>query len=143
MASIFVLVLVVLPLITHDAVPGITFDEFVHNRKFLLLFGLLLVYAFAYPLIAFVRVKRHLNGTYASNRSFIEKAFETLQYIKTEETPDKTVYRKISKITRFFQWYEDAVIIYTNENPIIISGLRKAVVRIDRLIDQYLIRASE
>jgi hypothetical protein len=36
-----------------------------------------------------------------------EKAFEALQYIKTEETQTRIVYRKKSAFVRFLQWYED------------------------------------
>jgi hypothetical protein len=143
MVIIFVVVLFIFPLISNGIAPRITFDELINNQKFILFSGFLIAYALVYPLVAFVKVRRHLNGTFADNRSIFEKAFETLQYMKTEETPEKIVYRRKSQFTRFLQWYEDSVVVHTKENPVIISGLRKGVVRIDRLIDQFLIKASE
>ncbi len=143
MVVIFFLVLYVLPLITGGKTPKVTFTEIMLNRKFVILLAVLLAYSFVYPLIAFTSIKRHLNGSFAENRDVFEKAFETLQYIKTEETPEKIAYRRKSQFARFVQWYEDSVVIFPNENPVIISGMRKAVTRIDRLIDQFLIRASQ
>jgi len=143
MVIIFIIVLVIVPLLSNGRLPTVSFNELMHNQKFVLLFGLLFVYALAYPQIAFVKIKRHLNGTYADNRHIVEKAFEALQYIKTEDSPDKIVYRRKSRFSRFLQWYEDGIVIEPAQNPVIISGLRKTVTRIDRMIDQFLIRDSE
>lgn len=143
LAVIFILVLVIYPLLSHGTAPRITFREILQNQKFVLFLCFLLAYALIYPFVAFTKVKRHLNSSFDNNRNVFEKAFETLNYIKTEDTPDKIVYRRKSQFIRFVQWYEDSVTVYPNENPVIISGMRKAVTRIDRLIDQYLIRASE
>ena len=143
MVIIFFIVLYVFPLITGGITPKVTFTEIMRNQKFVILMAVLLAYSFVYPLIAFTNLKRHLNGSFAENRDVFEKAFDTLQYIKTEETPEKIVYRRKSQFARFVQWYEDSVVIFPNENPVIISGMRKAVTRIDRLIDQFLIKASQ
>jgi hypothetical protein len=143
LAAIFALVLVLFPMISGGKAPSLSLSDFIHNQRFTLFFGLVLAYAFVYPLIAFVKIKRHLNGTFTDNRVVFEKAFETLQYIKTEETTDKIIYRRKSKFARFAQWYEDSIVIDTAENPVIISGMRKAVTRIDRIIDHLLIKASE
>jgi len=142
LAIIFVLVLVVYPLIVGQK-PTISWNDILHNQRITVLFAFLLVYSLAYPFIAFVTVKRHLNGTFAENRELFDKAFDTFQYIKTVETPDKIVYRRKSKFIRFIQWYEDSIVIIPTENPVIISGMRKAVIRIDKLMDQLLIKASE
>jgi hypothetical protein len=143
LSVIFFLVLVIYPLIAQGTAPKITFRQIIQNQRFIIFFGFLLAYTLVYPLVAFVKVKRHLNGTFQDNRYVFEKAFETLRYIKTEDTPDKIVYRKKSQLTRFAQWYEDGITIHPNENPVTIEGMRKPVTRIDRLIDQYLIRISE
>jgi hypothetical protein len=143
LAFIFILVLFILPMISKGKMPSISFNELLNNQKFVLFFGFLLAYSLIYPAVAFTKVKRHLNGSFNENRAIFEKVFETLQYIKTDETPERTVYRRKSQFSRFIQWYEDGIVIHTNENPVIISGLRKSVVRIDRMVDQLLIKASE
>jgi Na+(H+)/acetate symporter ActP len=142
LAVIFVLVLVVFPLITGQK-PGITWNDVLRDQRMLMFLGLILAYALIYPLIAYTKVKRHLNGTFNDSREVFEKAFETLQYIKTLDTPEKIVYRKKSHFTRFVQWYEDSIVILPTENPVIMSGMRKSVTRIDRIIDHLLMKASE
>jgi hypothetical protein len=143
LAAIIALAMVVFPLLSGGKMQSLKWNELIQNQRSSTLLMFFLAYAFVYPLIAYVKVKRHLNGTFADNREVFERVFETLQYIKTAESADKIVYRRKSKFARFAQWYEDSVVIDITQNPVIISGLRKGVARIDRMIDQLLIRASE
>jgi hypothetical protein len=140
---IFVLVLGIFPLISHGKPLIQSMHELLQNSRFTLMFGLLIAYGMAYPMISFVKLKRHLNGSFAENRDKFEKAFAALNYIKTDETPDKVIYRKEKQFSRLLQWYEDEITVYTTENPVIISGFRKWVIRLDRMIDQSLIRENE
>jgi hypothetical protein len=140
---IFVLILGVFPLISHGKPLVVSMHDLLQNSRFTLMFGLLIAYGMVYPMISFVTIKRHLNGTFAGNRDKFERAFAALDYILTEETPDKLVYRKKSQLSRLFQWYEDEITVYTHENPVMISGFRKWVIRIDRIIDQYLLKETE
>ena len=140
---IFVLFLGVYPLAVNGKPLTTSFTEMIQNKQFTLFFGLLIAYGLAYPTITFVKIKRHLNGTFESNREKFEKAFSTLDYIKTEETSEKLVYRKKSGFSRFTQWYEDSITVYTAENPVVISGFRRWVVRIDKLIDKLLLKEAD
>ncbi len=104
------------------------------------MFGILMVYGMFYPMIAFVKIKRHLNGSFEQNRNKIERAFEKLEYIKTQDIPGKVVFRKKSQFARFVQWYEDEITLFTDENPVIISGFRKRVLRVNKMIDLELLK---
>ena len=140
---IFLLILGVFPLISHGKPLVVSMHDLLQNSRFTLMFGLLIAYGMVYPMISFVTIKRHLNGTFAVNRDKFERAFTALDYILTEETPDKLVYRKKSQLSRLLQWYEDEITVFTHENLVIISGFRKWVIRIDRIIDQYLLKETE
>jgi hypothetical protein len=140
---IFGLFLLVFPLISQGKSISDSLNELIHERRFITLFSLLIAYGFVYPVAAFTRVKRHLNGTFPENREKFERAFEALNFVKTEEAHDKLVYRKKSKLVRLAQWNEDQVTVYTQEIPIILAGFRKSVQRLDRMIDQYLKMESE
>jgi hypothetical protein len=140
---IFILFLGVVPLIASGKPMATSFEEMIHNERFILFFGLLIAYGLAYPTITFVKIKRHLNGTFENNREKFEKAFSSLDYIKTEETPEKLVYRKKSGVSRFMQWYEDSITVTIAENPVVISGYRRWVVRIDRIIDNLLLKEAK
>jgi hypothetical protein len=140
---IFLLILGVFPLISHGKPLVVSMHDLLQNSRFTLMFGMLIAYGLVYPMISFVRIKRHLNSSFARNRDKFERAFTALDYILTEETTDKLVYRKKSHLSRLLQWYEDEITVYTNENPVIISGFRKWVIRVDRIIDQYLLKENE
>jgi len=140
---IFILILGIIPLIGEGKPLTVSFHDLIQNNRFTLMFGLLIAYGLVYPLISFVSIKRHLNSTFAENRDKFERAFAALNYIMVEETPEKIVYRKKSKFSRLAQWYEDKITVTTTENPVIISGFRKWVIRLDRIIDQYLIKENE
>lgn len=101
-----------------------------------------MVYTLVFPLIGYTKIQRHLNGTFLQNQDAFAKAFEMLDYIKTEESQDQIVYRKKSKFIRFMQMYEDGIVVKPGDNPVIISGMRKTVKRIDRMLDQLLIKES-
>lgn len=102
-----------------------------------------LVYTLVFPLIGFTRIQRHLNGTYLQNRDVFEKAFDMLGYVKEEDSQDQIVYRRKSKFARFMQMYEDGIVVLPGENPVVISGMRKTVKRIDRVLDQLLVKQSD
>jgi hypothetical protein len=140
--AIFAIVLVVLPYILQGKSLSDTYHELLANSRFTMVFGLLIAYGLVYPIAAFARVKRHLNGSFYENRDKFDRAFAALNYVKTEETEDKIVYRKKAVFARLMQWNEDAITVYTKENPVMMTGFRKSVVRIDRMIDQYILRSE-
>ncbi len=137
---IFFIVLGLYPLMKYGKPISGSLHEMLGNTRFTTMFGILMVYGLLYPMIAFVKIKRHLNGSFEQNRSKIERAFEKLEYIKTQDGPEKVVFRKKSQFARLVQWYEDEITLLTDENPVIISGFRKRVTRVDKLIDQELAR---
>ena len=104
MAVIFFLVLVLYPLLIEGISPAVTLREMFQNQKFMLFLAFLVAYSLIYPLVGFVKIKRHLNGTFADNRGVFEKAFETLNYIKTVDDPDRIVYRRKSKYWQSKSW---------------------------------------
>jgi hypothetical protein len=139
--AIFILVLYVIPMISGDKAGSL--NEILHERRFKIFLAFIVAYGFLFPAITFTRLKRHLNGTFEDNREIFDQAFSNYNYIKTEETPDKVVYRKKAVGGRLIQLYEDAITVFTNEDPVIISGNTKYVSRVNRLIDQLIQRKSE
>lgn len=137
---IFFVVLGLYPLIKYGKPIPDSLREMINNSRFTTMFGILMVYGMLYPMIAFVKIKRHLNGSFEQNRSKIERAFEKLEYIKTQDVPGKVAFRKKSQFARFVQWHEDEITLFTDGNPVLISGFRKRVIRVDKLIDQELSR---
>lgn len=137
---IFFVVLGIYPLMKYGKPLSDSLSDLLNNSRFTTMFGILIVYGMIYPMIAFVKIKRHLNGSFEQNRDKIERAFEKLEYVKTQDAPGIVAFRKKSQFARFVQWHEDEITLYTDENPVIISGFRKRVIRVDKLIDLELSR---
>ncbi len=116
--------------------------ERIKDPQLQLIWIFFIAYTLIYPLIGFTKVQRHLNGTYNQNRDVFEKAFEILDFAKAKETEDVVVYQRKSKLARFMQLYEDEIEVKTGDNPVVISGMRKTVKRIDSMIDQLLIKET-
>ena len=140
--ALFFLILCIFPLISQGKPMSVSIREMLSNSRFTLVFGMLIVYGMFYPMAVFSTVKRHLNGSFEDNREKFERAFSALNYIKTEETTDTLVYRKKTAFARLAQWNEDSITIYKNENPVIISGFRRWIIRLDRMMDQYIRQES-
>jgi len=141
MALLFFIVVVAIPIISGSQIGPLS-DIFGDQRSRILLI-LIISYCFIYPFVAFVKMKRHLNGSFEQNREFFDKAFETYNYVKTLDTPEKLVYRKKATAGKILQFYEDGITVLPQENPVIISGNRKFVLRIYRMIDQLLIKNQQ
>lgn len=137
---IFFVVLGLYPLIKYGKPLSVSMSDLLNNSRFITMFGILIVYGLLYPMIAFAKIKRHLNGSFEQNRDKIERAFEKLEYVKTQDAPGIVAFRKKSQFARFVQWHEDEITLYTHENPVIISGFRKRVIRVDKMIDLELSR---
>jgi hypothetical protein len=135
---IFFIVLGLYPLMKYGKPISESLREMLANNRFTSLFGILIVYGMLYPMIAFAKIQRHLNGPFEQNRNKIERAFEKLEYIKTQDIPGKVVFRKKSQFARLVQWHEDDITLLTNENPVVISGFRKRVLRVNKMIDLEL-----
>ncbi len=115
------------------------FRDMFADRQFLLLMLILAAYILAYPLVGFARMERHLNGSFSDNRSFFEDALKAVSYMKTEESADRIVYRRSSKYYRFMQFGEDRIVLETGGNPVIISGPRRTVARVNQIVEQKIL----
>ena len=138
---VFVLLLLIIPLVIYGKPVSDSFQEIMTEGKLVVI--LIVIYAFLYPVINFVNLKRHLNGTFENNRRFFEDAFKVLGYEKTSETGTTVTFRKRSGISKAFLFWDDEVILNIAENPVIISGMRKMVNRINRLIEQNILRETD
>lgn len=136
----FVLILGILPLILNGRPMTDSFGELFSEQRFIVIFFLLMAYSLVYPLINFIKIKRHLNGSFTDNRSYFEEAFQMLKYDKVNETGSQMVYRKKSMLNRAMYFWEDQVIVDISDNPVIISGMRKAVYRLNRIIEQSMMK---
>jgi hypothetical protein len=138
---IFLILVLVIPFIAFGRPFSDSLNEIITEGQAVI--GLIVLYALLYPVINFVHLKRHINGTFEDNRKFFEEAFSHLNYVKTSESGSVIVYRKNTTGRRALLYWDDEIELNIADNPVIISGLRKMANRIYRLIEQDIIKASE
>lgn len=139
-ALIFFLFLIVLPAVSANRSMSDSFMDIISNDRSRILLILILIMAFIYPVISFVKKERYLNGDFLKNREDIEKALSDLHYILLNEEGPKLVYRKKSGFMRMMYYWEDKIEIDISNNPILITGVRKEIKRLEKILDNYLLK---
>jgi len=106
------------------------------QKKFILFYvGMVAIY----PLFAFINVKRHLNKEYAYYSEAVERVMEQSGYIKLNETDTHITFRKEKMGARLALMFLDEISINKSDNPVVISGLRKEVRKLNRMLDTALL----
>lgn len=83
-----------------------------------------------YPALSYVKKETFVYGTFESNRDKIIEVFTRMEYVLVREDSETATFRKAKALTRFMRQYEDAVTITKGESPLILSGIRKDIVRL-------------
>lgn len=60
-------------------------------------------------------------------------------YEQTYETETSLFFRPTNRLKRFIDQYEDTIEVDHRDNPIMVKGLRKRVVRIGLAIESYIL----
>lgn len=119
-----------------DAISGRVFIEEVGLYK-MLIFGL--AFGLSYPFFGFCKRKIYLNKPFAQEKSAIVDIMAQYGYEQTYETETSIVFRPVHRLKRLIDQYEDAIVVDHRDNPIVVKGLRKRVVRIGLSIEGFLL----
>lgn len=90
-----------------------------------------------YPFFGFAKKRVWLNNGFENDRAKILEIFSNSKYSVEEETKEHIVFRHNSPMLRLMRMYEDKIILYITDNPIVIEGLRKDVYRLARTIEWH------
>jgi len=139
--AIFIAVfLVVFSLITHQPLdPEVLFKEGSIPKMTIIL----VAFSFVIPLIGYTSQKVYINNTFEQDREKIEEVFANCKYIVTERTEKTITFRHSSSFSRLLNMYEDDVVLDFSENPLVLSGARKNVVRFSRMITYAITERAE
>ncbi|MBN2350786.1 MAG: hypothetical protein JXJ22_18250 [Bacteroidales bacterium] len=131
--------LLMVPIITEHRAFNEVFAELISTGRYTLLVALLLIFSFSYPILGFGKKVRYINGSFVKNRQEIEMAFDDLNYLLESEEENTLVFRKKNILLRFIYYWEDKIEVDTKNNPLIISGVRKELRKLDQLLDKHLL----
>ena len=94
-----------------------------------------------YPALGFQNKPLYVSNVKEHKKQIVE-LFENANYVIAEETPVSITFKLRNPILRVMRLCEDHVKIDFTENPVMIEGLRKDVLRFSRGIE-YICREDE
>lgn len=98
-----------------------------------------LAFGLAYPFIGFGKKKVYLNKAFSQEKSAVIDIFGQYGYELTYETEISLFFRPTNRIKRLFDQYEDTIEVEHKDNPIVIKGMRKRIVRISLSLENYIL----
>lgn len=139
------LILVNIIFYTSQRQPGVDnfMDLFRGGTQWQML-ALFIAFSAIYPLLGYYNRKIDTNGNFADKKQDIIKYMtDSGRFLLTDDSNGKLTFRIRSPFVKFMRLYEDAIVIDYTDNPIIISGLRKEVVRHIQKIENIIMNENE
>ncbi|MEF9930701.1 MAG: hypothetical protein RR770_00135, partial [Bacteroidales bacterium] len=135
-------IIVLIMFYTSSRPAGTTvFDLFKEGSGYQIL-AFFLVFAGVYPLVGFQKKKVYVNN-FADKKTEIIELFNNANFIVYSQTPTTITFRLKNKFLRIIRMCEDHVTIDFSDNPILVDGLRKDVLRFSRGIEYICQKDSE
>lgn len=103
----------------------------------MLIFGL--AFGLSYPFIGFGKRKIYLNHSFEQEKSAIVDIMAQYGYEQTYETATSLFFRPTNRLKRLLDQYEDTIEVDHRENPIVVKGLRKRVVRVGLAMENFVL----
>ncbi len=138
-----VLIFVLTYIFGRSGYSDVTFTDLVMQSDVKQMILFFVIFGFVYPLIGFIKQKVHLNRPFEEDKEDIIRIFADLHFVLEKEEDKKLIFRHTGTMARITRMFEDRVTVdYSDNQLLIISGLRKDTYRLARTI-QYFTRKSE
>lgn len=130
---------------TSQRQPGIeNFMDLFKEGSLWQMLALFIAFSAIYPVLGYYNRKIYTNGNFAEKKQDVIKYMtDGGRFVLTDDSNGKLTFRIRSPFVKFMRLYEDAIVIDYTENPIVMSGLRKEVVRHARNIENILMKEDE
>ncbi len=100
------------------------------------------VFSAIYPLIGYSRKSIYVSN-YKENHQKVKDLFENSRFVVESETPTSVTFRAKGALTKAMRMGEDRVTIDFSENPVVMEGQRKDVIRFARWVENICQRSAE
>ena len=94
-----------------------------------------------YPALGFQKKEVYVSNIKEHRKEIVE-LFENANYVIAEESATSITFRLRNPFLRLMRLYEDNIVIDFSQNPVIMEGLRKDILRFSRGIE-YICRKDE
>lgn len=130
-AIIFFLMVGIIYLFSSQKAAGLSFVDLFKEGSLPKIAIFFVIVAAIYPFLSFQKKELYLNGPFTKYAEMIDEVMKSLDYVlETKEEEGCVTYVKRSAYARLTRMYEDRVSFTTTDNPVIVEGYRKDLLRI-------------
>ncbi len=141
-----VLVLIMLAIVFYTSEHTISFREFLqpesgNNLRSMII--LIVAFSAVYPFIGFGKREVHMNRSFDKDKEVVTGMVSDMGYVLVSDYDNKLVFKSKRILTRIFRVFEDKITIDYSDNPLIISGMRRDIMRVSQHIQYHFRRMEE
>ena len=138
-AVIFFLMVGIIYLFSSQKAAGLSFADLFKEGSLPKIAIFFVIVAAIYPYLSFQKKELYLNGPFTKYAEMVNEIMKSLGYEVENQEEGCVTYRKASAYQRLTRMYEDRISFNTTDNPVIVEGYRKDLMRILSLIN-YRVR---
>ncbi|MBR3291131.1 MAG: hypothetical protein IKI66_02980 [Bacteroidales bacterium] len=141
-AIIFILMVGIIYLFSSQKAAGLSFADLFKEGSLPKIMLFFVAVAAIYPYLSFQKKELYLNGPFTNYAEMVDAVMQSLDYVPERKEPDCVTYVKRSAYARLTRMYEDRITFMTTDNPVIVEGYRKDLLRILSLINHRVRQES-
>ena len=141
-AIIFILMVGIIYLFSSQKAAGLSFVDLFKEGSLPKIMLFFVAVAALYPYLSFQKKELYLNGPFTNYAEMVDEVMQSLDYVPETKEPGCVTYVKRSAYARLTRMYEDRVTFFTADNPVIVEGYRKDLLRILSLINHRVRQES-
>lgn len=134
--TVFILALLALVYFTSKN-QEITFWELIRPGSQRNLILLIIAFSAVYPFIGFIRKDITVPRFNAEDKEMVCNFFAEAGFLLVSDESSMMIFRASRWDMRLFRVFEDKIILDYNENPLLIDGMRRDVMRVARHMEYY------
>ena len=137
-AIIFFLMVGIIYLFSSQKAAGLSFADLFKEGSLPKIALFFVAVSAIYPYLSFQKKPLYLNGPFTNYAEMIDEVMRSLDYVPEKKEGDVVTYVKGSGYARLTRMYEDRITFQTADNPVIVDGYRKDLLRIFSLVNHRL-----
>ena len=138
-AVIFFLMVSIIYLFSSQKAAGLSLVDLFKEGSLPLIALFFVAVSAVYPALSFQKKELYLNGTSTKYAEMVDGVMKSLDYEREKQEEGCVTYIKKGAYARFSRMYEDRITFTTADNPVLVEGYRKDLLRILSLLN-YRIR---
>ena len=138
-AVIFFLMVGIIYLFSSQKAAGLSFFDLFKEGSLPMIALFFVAVSAVYPALSFQKKQLYLNGDFTKYAEMVEEVMKSQGYAAERREDGCVTYLKKGAYARLSRMYEDRITFTTSDNPVLVEGYRKDLLRILSMLN-YRIR---